>query len=1209
MFFRIALAVAATGVLGIASRAQEMPAEVTIIQLSTETPGAISAVSSTAEEGDPRVLELLKLKFDRHPAAILEARAVLAAGAGPADKPAEQFRLNVVAGRWDEVSAALKALPDNGGDQVYEYLLKDLDRAVVVNTPGQQQVAGPTPTPTLLPIQIADLADAAPGPLSEAQIKLLANLLKRTITSSGSIEPLLERLQKGATQLSGEDPLKREAAALLFLEANRHADALKFLPPLEPGKEMQSFSLLEKHVRTLFNLGRQENRPADIQRGWELNQRMLAVPDCPAEVRERAWRRFAEILRFLPEAQAKSALQELFSKQPQHGLAVLKAVTTQVLDDRANRETDVRKNNLQMQGWVAEALIPLLEGHRAEWLPAMDLMALNWMEEADYSKRLYQPPRNQSVQYDEFGNRIFFNGNQVPVQQGNSNQLPAIPAAEILAIAPGQNWINAMDRSLQPRALSLLAELHLKLEDDAKALSYVEQLAALQPKEASRIANELLRVWAKTHDPQRAMLQRQSGIVYYSSYGMMRQQGIPLTRALQQRNLEELSALLQRLRRLEIPSLEDSAVAGAFTAAHSQAEVFRQEAIELVLGKAEAVKPETLAELLQTMRQRLATQWRRPNVQQQAKTQRTDAQIDAEVLRGYELLASLIDKGLESRPKDWRLNLVQAAAWFDWAEFQYGKKVDLEIYVEKRERAFDAFARAAELYAASLPAEEKDETPLVYQQWLNANLGASDLAMATRQQEPGAGQLARIREAIAALPGAAAERHFNALAKAVSDTEAIPGHLKPGYMRAALSIVGDRPAASKVRDFVTYYDGLMHEIELNVRVDGDATVGHTQPFGVFFSVRHTAEIERENAGGFSKYLRNQTQNTYYSYYGIAPIDHRDELEKQMREKLSEGFEVLSITFHDEKVQSRGYGLAGWRETPLVYLLLKAKDASVDRIPSLRLDVDFLDGQGPVVLPIESAVQLIDARQASTPSRPVADLEITQILDERELEKEGKMAIEIKATGKGLVPEFGALLDFTPAGFKIDESIDSGPAIQRLDSEGDELAAASERSWLVKLSVDSSTQSGGRFEFPKPKASDLKVSYKRYADADLVEAPSELMLAGLPGRLAQGWWWTLGGGCVVAAAVFVGVRSKRAPDPAPEWTYSLPTHVTPFSALQLLRQMHADERLALSKDQRGELAQIIGEVEGYYFAHAPNGKPAPDLEKIGKQWVSKVQRPR
>jgi hypothetical protein len=55
------------------------------------------------------------------------------------------------------------------------------------------------------------------------------------------------------------------------------------------------------------------------------------------------------------------------------------------------------------------------------------------------------------------------------------------------------------------------------------------------------------------------------------------------------------------------------------------------------------------------------------------------------------LLGGLIDRGLQRQPGEWGLNLVHAATTFDWAEFQYGKKVDLAIYVEKRERAFGPF--------------------------------------------------------------------------------------------------------------------------------------------------------------------------------------------------------------------------------------------------------------------------------------------------------------------------------------------------------------------------------------------------------------------------------------------------------------------------------------------------------------------------------------
>ena len=92
--------------------------------------------------------------------------------------------------------------------------------------------------------------------------------------------------------------------------------------------------------------------------------------------------------------------------------------------------------------------------------------------------------------------------------------------------------------------------------------------------------------------------------------------------------------------------------------------------------------------------------------------------------------------------------------------------MDLAIYVEKREAAFKGFARAAALYAQALPGiEEKEQSPRVFQQWFNANLGASDLAYVTRQQEPETNQLQQIRAAILALPGEAAERHLAAFAK------------------------------------------------------------------------------------------------------------------------------------------------------------------------------------------------------------------------------------------------------------------------------------------------------------------------------------------------------------------------------------------------------------------------------------------------------------
>jgi hypothetical protein len=152
------------------------------------------------------------------------------------------------------------------------------------------------------------------------------------------------------------------------------------------------------------------------------------------------------------------------------------------------------------------------------------------------------------------------------------------------------------------------------------------------------------------------------------------------------------------------------------------------------------------------------------------------------------VVLALVDEAMQRDAQSWRLALARAATWFDVAEFQYGKKVDLAIYVEKREEAFTGFERAARLYAASLPGlEEKAETPQAYMAWFNATLGASDLAYVTRQQEPETNQIARIRSALLALPGGAAERHLAAFARQLGNSgNSLRPELKPRYLRAGL---------------------------------------------------------------------------------------------------------------------------------------------------------------------------------------------------------------------------------------------------------------------------------------------------------------------------------------------------------------------------------------------------------------------------------------
>lgn len=1160
------------------------------------TPAETAKPPEQAALADKRVQEVVALKFDRSPATVLTARAKLEGSTLAADS-VELFRLRMLAGYWKAAVPFMATLPPEGRTRAFEAVLKALDQSLA-SAPGG---GGPDRSPVLVPEDIADLSDMAPGPPTPEQMKLLAALLRRALAADQSIEPLMQRLLQGTTWLGGTNLTKRERACDLMIEMGRARDSLRLLPPLEPGRETASFPLLEKHAKQLLARGRQEQRTEDAMESWRLNQILLTTVECPPPIKDRAWRRIADWGRWAPAEKFEGMLANIAREAPQNVIELLKQVAVQVNEDRANREPTLRRLNLLMQRRVAEAVAPMAA--KSEPIRyALNQFAVTWIDEAAFARRVYVPPRqNSGAVYDRYGNQM----PSPPEQPQNPNQPKPVPIPDLLDCAPSANWRAAVEPALQPRLLSLDADLSLKAENDGRALPLVEALAAFDAKEGLRLANECLRVWSTTRFKNRAQTQSVAMPYYYNSPS----QGIPLTRAMQQRNLEELAGAYQRLAALGL-ALERPVVVNAFVRAHSQAEVFRQESIELVFGKTSAMDIALLADLLQAMRSRLAIQWRKPSIQQQAKTQRTDAQIDAEVGRGYQLLTSLATKALESHPDDWRVTLVNAATLYDWAEFQYGRKVDLAIYMEMRERAFAEFAKASGFYAAQQATRErKDETATIYQQWLNAQLGASDAGQITRQQDPDPAGLRRIRDAILALPGDAAPRHIDALAKSAGGAaDSVPSQLKPTYLKAALAVVGESAEARKIRDAVAYYAGLLQEFELDLRLDGDATVGHNAPFGAFLALRHTADIERESQGGFAKYLRNDAQGNGYYGGGMPPVDHRDLLEKGIREKLGDRFEVISISFHDPKVQSYGYGRPGWRETPLAYLLLKAREPAVDKLPSLQLNMDFNDRQGTVVLPVASPPLLIDAKSATPLARPLANLEVTHTLDERAL-GEGKLTLEVKATGSGLISKFEDVFDFDAGAFKIEETNDSGPAVQRLSSDDAALAAISERTWLIKLAYQESGghASSATFHYPRARNQDAKVVYKRYRDADLVEVPQEIALVGLP--LGRSWTAPaalLGGALIAAVGLVVVFRRQRSRDlPAVVSPYRAPGVITPFSTLDLLRRMEGDRALDLPDEVRSELSETIARVEAHYFADVKGGGGTPDLAQIVSEWLARA----
>jgi hypothetical protein len=157
-----------------------------------------------------------------------------------------------------------------------------------------------------------------------------------------------------------------------------------------------------------------------------------------------------------------------------------------------------------------------------------------------------------------------------------------------------------------------------------------------------------------------------------------------------------------------------------------------------------------------------------------------------------------------------------------------------------------------------------------------------------------------------------------------------------------------------------------------------------------------------------------------------------------------------------------------------------------------------------------------------------------------------------------------------------------------------------------LSHDPSSKTVAAFQFPKPKSSELKVAYKRYQDADLVEVPTEIAIAGMPLQPSRTWPWMLVGAVLVVTAVVVPIRLRRQyglTDIGP--AYAVPAIVTPFTTLNLLRKIYSDERLKLTDAQRSELSRDISQIETHYFASSPNQVSAPPLDSTLRGWVERT----
>jgi hypothetical protein len=1177
--------------------AEAQPIEVPLEEVDTE---------GMSEEDAAEALEkAAEAREKAHKAAEKKAEKEAEKAAEEFDEKQLEYELallqrQVTLGEWVAVRAYFASLTKAEGRGAYARLIDSL-------VDGPQRVSGSLAIfaeKNYFDAQdLVGLVAAAPAKIVNKQIKGLGQLLRLTVDEGVLIDSCLNALRP-ALKTEGF-PLTHEQLAHVLLEGSFFVEAGEFLPSLEEAQAADDRPILNLLARHHLAQFQRDKRDADLHAAWQATMSALAPGEVDDDTKKDALKRAVELAPKVHETLGQTWLTESFTTRPERGveiLSLLGASSSRALFEQA-KNVPLRQTNLKLQTTAAEALLLANPERAREWGDTLNLLANNWLQEAVCTHSFDTTfSRGQRMQVDPFGNIFYVNSGNSMVFN-NRNVPTPIPANDMLAMRPSAQWMELIATGLRPKFEMVTAQLLLKVQAEQEAFPYIERLALTHPDQAESLVDEFLRVWIRNHNPN---VRNNRTNEYMFVYGFSQlSAGIPLTRSKQERNLKDLAAWVQRIRALPLERVNDELVATAFTNAHSSAEVYRIETIEGVFGALDELAPRTVAALVQEMRKNLVGVWRRPATQEAKKTNRRQKDIEQEILRGYATAASVAQQSLDSHPEDWALRLALASVAHDENNFRQEVAKSSE-FAGKRNEALDGFEQAARLYAAALPELDEDEEAVnLYETWFYASLGACDLQALDSYKQPVQSQFALIRGAIEALPGEAARRHMDRFANALfTRIGSVNPAVKYSYLRSGLEIAGETERTREAHEILAYYKDLVTEIRLDVAVDGSAHVGSGESFGLFVNLRHTGAIERES-GGFGKYLVNQNATVNAFNYGRPTENYRDKFEEFTHDVLSEHFEVQSITFNHPDTHSRATAEYGWRLTPYAYVLLKARGPEVDRIPSLRLDLDFMDSVGYALLPIESAPVVIDCGSGQVDARPFEQLKLTQTLDEREAGS-GKLLLEIQASARGLLPGLEDLVDLAPEGFEVLSIEDQGNAISKFDAESAAPLVICDRTFLVEMQARADlTELPDSFAFASTllPSEEVELTYQRYLDADLASVGQVISLEARYGKVDGPGFWTWFLGAAVALALFLGVRTAlksaaRGPDEA---RFTVPEPLSPFTVIGLLRRIESTN--GLTPDSQRELQGQIVHIEEHYFGDARGS--TPDLGAIARTWVQRA----
>ena len=1112
----------------------------------------------------------------------------------------DQFRYDFFAGNWPSLAATLKKMPADLAARTYDKMLTDL---TAKGAPFMQLE------------DVLGLIRANPGDWSPSRLKQ-AGLVVKACVPAMQKRWLQQQLEAGIAGLGGKEPVGRINAGRLLIHAQFTEMATQFLPTAEQAKALPDATAREE-ILAFYQVKAEAEEVEKTQPSADLAEfvAVLADPKSPAAKVKSATAHLVRQSQRLSPATIESTFNSLVKANPSGANDLMAELLKQFRTAIKGRSLDARQANLYAVQALAKVCAAAATPDDPRWTQMLRLMADHWLQEAD----------------------LTFTGKAAATKSG---KFEAVDPQELVSSAPVGPWLAGLPADMVEKVDVALARSVTVAGDFDRAATLIVELSKRNPDAAFAVADDFLVVWGERNDPNIPEPLRKK-------FGLPEDAHVAVTPVMMQNNINNLARIMALFRQAGVQSKDNARIVSVFDAAYGNAEAYQLAHIEKVFGSVPEMSEGLVLQMMNRMAESLGGRWRNIEMQKANLTRRDESHTLEMVRNGYTAALQIADQWLAKKPNGYRVWTVAGTMMNDWADFEYFQQMVAAdsaarnlAFKQKTVKAQEYFEKGAAAYAKAVPSIPPAEyTVDPYIAWFNALLGVNSNGDINLSKPMNRAALEKMRTAMRSLPGKAADAHVGNFARYVSNrmqstTTPLHEDLKYKFLASSLVITQDNPFTLQARKQVEYYDQLLKEIRLQTRVDGSTTVGRDQDFGIVLSVVHTEAMGR--MAKFSQYLSNALPaeraaaararqpkaGTFVpkTLRMSAVQGPRDALELSLREALDPYFDIRSITFSRTDVAARPTDQPGWNETVLAYIHVRVKDSSVDRVPPVAMELNFLDLSGPVTIPTESAETVIKVAPQSQPPRPVDQVQITQTLDPRQFNSAGALTLRVRATAVGLVPELEDLIDLSPISptAKVRSvAPHAGTLVTSINSWGEKIAAASDREWTVVLDAEKARDAGGTatFSYPTAKRADVTLINQTYDDMNLVPVKGASVTIGEAGVGAPAprpkWVFAAIGASVllivgILTFVLLRLRGKQGPQaPRPRDLYRMPEHIDGFVVVRLLKGLAVNPLVGLGPDDNTAVRRDIERVQQAVFTPGAPGLSETELREIAGKWLARL----